>query len=283
MIWLAIVALLLLACIVVLPPLLKRPPTAQRDSTSLAVYRDQLREIDADLERGVITPAEAGAARIEIKRRILALPSNETIGQTTRLPRAVPIAVAALLSAASLAIYLPLGRPQLPDRPYDAAAERTAAATEMLGEVEQMVAKLAARLKTQPNDAKGWRMLGWSYVQLGRVKDGVEALARAVQLDPENAALRSQYGEATVQLAGGTVTPEAQAIFAQALKRNAKDPRARFYQGLALTQAGKDREAFDLWVAIIKDGPPDAQWLPGLRDQARELAAKLKLPPTAVP
>ena len=134
-----------------------------------------------------------------------------------------------------------------------------------------------------PNDAKGWRMVGWSYVQLGRVKDGVEALARAVQLDPENAALRSQYGEATVQLAGGTVTPEAQAIFAQALKRNAKDPRARFYQGLALTQAGKDREAFDLWVAIIKDGPPDAQWLPGLRDQARELAAKLKLPPTAVP
>ena len=280
MIWLAIACLLLIAFIVALPPLLKTPQAAS--DTSLGVYRDQLNEIDADLERGIISAAEAEAARIEIKRRILALPANAATAIAAPSRRNA-LALGGIITAAAFALYLPLGKPNLPDKPYDATAEREAQASEVMQEVEAMVAKLAARLKTKPNDAQGWRMLGWSYIQLGRLTDGIEALGRAIALDPNNAALRSQYGEALIQAADGKVTPDAQAAFAEALKRNPKDPRARFYNGLALVQAGKDREAFDLWVAIIKDGPADAQWLPGLREQARELAAKLKLPPAAVP
>lgn len=281
MIWLAIACLLLMAFIVALPPLLKAPATAS-DAKSLGVYRDQLKEIDNDAERGLISAAEADAARIEIKRRILALPA-ETPAPIVAPSRRNAVVLAALITAVAFALYLPHGKPSLPDKPYDAAAEQTAETTEVLAEVEAMVAKLAARLKTQPDDAKGWRMLGWSYVQLGRLTDGIEALGRAIALDPNNAALRSQYGEALVQAADGKVTPDAKAAFAEALKRDAKDPRARFYNGLALVQEGKDREAFDLWVTIIKDGPADAQWMPGLRAQATELAARLKLPPTAVP
>jgi len=60
---------------------------------------------------------------------------------------------------------------------------------------------------------------------------------------------------------------------------DAKDPRARFYKGLAFVQAGKEKEAFDLWTEIIRDGPEDAKWMPGLRAQTHELAARLKLDP----
>jgi cytochrome c-type biogenesis protein CcmH len=127
-------------------------------------------------------------------------------------------------------------------------------------------------------------MLGWSYIQLGRVDEGIAALKRAVALDDKNGALRSLLGEAMSQQAGGKVTPEALAVFEEAVKRDAKDPRARFYIGLGLMQAGKDREALDAWVAIIRDGPANAEWLPAIRAQARELAVKLKLDPkTAVP
>jgi cytochrome c-type biogenesis protein CcmH len=283
MIWLAFVLLSLIALLLVLPPLLQRPQSTAQ-ARDLAVYRDQLKEVDADLERGLISPAEAEAARTEIKRRILAVPQPNTSTQTAAPSRTVAIVVAAGVVALSLATYLTLGRPALPSQFYDAKAERQAAGNEMLAEVRAMVARLAAKLKTQPNDAKGWRMLGWSYIQLGRVKEGVDALARAVTLDPDNAPLRSQYGEALVQDAGGNVTADALAAFDEALKRDPKDPRARFYKGLALVQAGHDKEALALWREIIRDAPPDAEWLPGLRAQADELAAKLNLnPDTAVP
>jgi cytochrome c-type biogenesis protein CcmH len=283
MIWLFFMLLAGLALVVALPPLLRQPKAAGR-ATDLAVYRDQLKELEADLERGLISTAEAEAARNEIKRRILATAEPQPHAQSAAASRPAAIAVGLAVVAVSLGVYLALGRPSLPSHFYDAKAESDASGNQMLAEINGMVERLAAKLKAEPNDAKGWRMLGWSYVQLGRVKEGIDALARAVTLDPDNAALRSQYGEALVQDADGTVTPDALATFGEALKRDPKDPRARFYKGLSLVQAGKDKEAFDLWVQIIRDAPKDAEWLPGLRAQAQELAAKLKLDPkTAVP
>jgi cytochrome c-type biogenesis protein CcmH len=282
-IWLAFAVLALLAIVVVLPPLVRRAPDAAR-ATEIAVYAEQLKEVDADLERGLISAAEAEAARTEIKRRILAVPQATSSTSVTTPSRTLALATGAVLIAASLGTYLALGRPALPSQFYNPEAERQADGKQMLAEVEAMVARLAERLKAEPNNPQGWRMLGWSYVQLGRVKDGIDALARAITLDPENAALRAQYGEALVQDADGQVTPGAIAAFDEALKRDPKDPRASFYKGLALVQSGKDKEALALWLQIIREAPADADWLPGLRTQAQELAKKLNLDPkTTVP
>ncbi len=274
MIWFAFATLSAIAVMLVLPPLLRRP-RATAHARDLAVYRDQLKEVEADLERDLISPAEAEAARTEIKRRILAVPQAPTTTQTSAPSQTAAFAVTAAVIALSLVTYLTLGRPELPSHVYDASAEREPTPDEMLAEINSMVERLAERLKTDQNDAQGWRMLGWSYVQLGRVKEGIVALARAVTLDPNNAALRAQYGEALVQAANGKVTPDAEAAFDEALKRDAKDPRARFYKGLVLVQSGKDKEALALWTDIIRDAPADADWLPGLRAQTHELATKI--------
>ena len=283
MIWALFALLVALALLITLPPLLRQPKAAGH-ATDLAVYRDQLKELESDLERGLISTAEAEAARNEVKRRILATSEPQTLSPSTAPSRPAAIAVGLAVVAVSLGVYIALGRPTLPSRLYDAKAEQNASGNQMLAEINGMVERLAAKLKAEPNDPKGWRMLGWSYVQLGRVKEGIDALARAVTLDPDNAALRSQYGEALVQDADGTITPDAVAAFDEALKRDPKDPRARFYKGLSLVQSGKEEDALDLWVQIIRDAPADAEWLPGLRAQAQELATKLKLDPkTAVP
>ena len=283
MIWGLFALLVALALLITLPPLLRQPKAAGR-ATDLAVYRDQLKELEADLERGLISTAEAEAARNEIKRRILAASEPQTQSPSTAPSRPAAIAVGLAVVAVSLGVYIALGRPTLPSRFYDANTEQDASGNQMLAEINGMVERLAAKLKAEPNDPKGWRMLGWSYVQLGRVKEGIDALARAVTLDPGNAALRSQYGEALVQDADGTITPDALAAFDEALKRDPKDPRARFYKGLSLVQSGKEKDALDLWLQIIRDAPADAEWLPGLRAQAQELATKLKLDPkTTVP
>jgi cytochrome c-type biogenesis protein CcmH len=120
-------------------------------------------------------------------------------------------------------------------------------------------------------------------MQTGRTAEGVKALARAAELAPQDAAVLSMYGEGLVREADGKVTPQALAVFERVIAIEPKDPRARYYKGLQLMQDGKLKEAFEIWVVVIKESPPDAEWLPSIREQAKELAVKINVDPKTVP
>lgn len=55
-----------------------------------------------------------------------------------------------------------------------------------LPDVTTMIAKLVARLEKQPDDLKGWKMLGWSYMSTGRLDEATEAYEAALRLDPND-------------------------------------------------------------------------------------------------
>ena len=71
-----------------------------------------------------------------------------------------------------------------------------AAAGTRLPDVNTMIERLAARLERTPQDAKGWRMLGWSYFHTARYREAAAAYARAVELDPDSAELKLAHEEA---------------------------------------------------------------------------------------
>ncbi|MGI9463173.1 MAG: TPR domain-containing protein [Aestuariivirgaceae bacterium] len=138
-----------------------------------------------------------------------------------------------------------------------------------------MIERLAQRLKTQPNDGEGWRMLGWSYFGTGRFGDAASAYERAVAIIPQKAGLKTSWGEALVRAANGRVTPASLKIFDDALLLDAKDPRARFFKGLALEQSGDGQGALTSWLAVLKDASPNDAWAPELKQRVVELAGKL--------
>jgi tetratricopeptide (TPR) repeat protein len=65
-----------------------------------------------------------------------------------------------------------------------------------LPDVNTMIERLSARLEASPDDAKGWRMLGWSYFHTERYKEAVVAYARAVALDANSAELKLEFEQA---------------------------------------------------------------------------------------
>ena len=86
----------------------------------LRVYRDQLKEVDRDLARGVISEADADRIRTEVGRRVLAADAQLKQAQSgAAQPRGATYALAGLVIVAviggTLALY-----PQLGDHPGDA-------------------------------------------------------------------------------------------------------------------------------------------------------------------
>jgi cytochrome c-type biogenesis protein CcmH len=283
MIWVLLIVLAAISSWFVIRPLLQPQDDQEASSSSLQVYRSQLVEVDADLARGIISPAEADAARVEIKRRILNLEEAPDRVAGPRVARSIAVASGLLCAGLAAMLYAQLGRPLLPGKPYSLQQEQAAVSDAATNELDAMIAKLTSHLATSPEDLQGWRALGWAQMQTGRTAEGVKALARAAELAPKDAAVLSMYGEGLVREADGKVSPQALAIFERVIAIAPADPRARYYKGLQLMQDGKLKEAFEIWVVVIRESPPDAEWLPSIREQARELAAKINVDPKSVP
>ncbi|MBI1205664.1 MAG: c-type cytochrome biogenesis protein CcmI [Azospirillum sp.] len=260
-------------------PLVRRPATSalpERDRFDLAVYRDQLAELDRDLARGVIEAAQAEAARAEIGRRMLAVAEAgpKPVPQAGTGRRRLALAIAVLVPVGVLAIYLPLGRPDLPGQPF---AERDRHREGVPTEIVTAVERLAAKLAQQPDDLPGWLLLGQSYVRMGRPDQGAEALRHAVALSKGAPEVASALGEALTVANQGTVSAEALDAFAQAVAKQPDEPRARFYLSLAKAQSGDLKAALDGWSALLAGSPADAPWVPTVRERIEETAQRLGL------
>jgi len=157
--------------------------------------------------------------------------------------------------------------------------------TKSLPTVDVMIARLAARLEKSPNDAEGWRMLGWSYSRTGDNQKAADAYAKAIKLRGDAAGWQSAYGEVLVQAADGVVTSDAGRAFDAAIKIDSSDQRARFYKGLAKQQAGDERGALDDWIVLLNDNPEPNPSTADLRTRVAALANKIgvdvskRLPP----
>jgi len=171
-----------------------------------------------------------------------------------------------------------------------AAADRTAPAGSDseptlqagLPTVDEMMRRLAARLAQNPRDTEGWRTLGWSYLNIGRFTEAAAAYAKAIELDPGNAEFRGGYIEALVGAADGAVTAEAKAAIEEALKRDPKDVRARYFDGLAREQAGDKAGALAEWTELLKESSSDKgtsseSWASELRTRVSALRKDMGL------
>ena len=284
MFWLIAAALTLLTLATLLVPLWRmRTRVDIRTEHDLAVYRDQLAELETDLARGVLTQADADAARLEIQRRILRAGGEAEArpASPSRFGAAAATIVVLLVPALAGGLYWSLGRPDLPERLAarpDQAPEAPAGAPE----IEGLVDKLQARLEAEPGDVRGWMLLARSYIMLQRFDEAADAFARAATLQPNDPDPLMGRGEAELFAADGMVTQRAETTFRAVLALDPKHPGARYYLALGRSQAGQLREALDAWLALAADSPADAPWQEALQAQIRDTAKVLNIDPATV-
>lgn len=282
MVWALIIVMTAAALALLLPPLLRRAPELRdRAAFDMEIYRDQITELDHDLERGVITKRESNDARIEISRRLLAADRRLTgaalhvgedeapAGDAGAGKTAAAIAVA--VPVAALALYLAIGSPEIPVAKPGGRTIAENADSSTSPEMAALVDKLGRRLKERPDDARGWALYARSLAGIGRTGAAVDAFRRAAALDPTNTGILSRLAELQILAAQGTVTPEARRTLEAVLELQPGEPRARYYIGLAEQQAGRSGKALELWLTLEAESPPGAPWSKLLRERIDKL------------
>jgi cytochrome c-type biogenesis protein CcmH len=266
--WLILAAMTAAAIFAVIWPFVRRAGPA-RSGSDIAVYRDQLAEVERDLAAGLVGKTEAEAARVEISRRLLAAADAAratlpAFNGTSAAWRRRAVAVASLLALPIVAggLYLFLGSPELASG--QPVAQRTIASPQQ--SVESLVAQAEAHLARNAEDGHGWELLAPVYMRLGRYSDSVAAWRNTLQLLGENAEREANLGEALTAEANDVVTADAKTAFVRAMTLDKTNVTARYYLGVAAEQDGQRDKAANIWRDLIAEAPAGTPWVTDVRN-----------------
>ena len=243
----------------------RTPTESVRSGSDVAVYRDQLDEIDRDEAASLIGGVEAEAARVEVSRRLIAAAEAAKLVSAVAAPAPARSYRWATLAAAIIVlplgaglVYFSLGSPNLV--PVSMNAE--ASGKQLPEGIEQTVAEVEKYLEANPKNGRGWELLAPVYLRLGRFDDAVRARRNALEIFGPDPARLGDLGEAIVVASNGVVTPEAKGLFERANAADPEDVMAQYYLGLNAKQEGRRDEAVKRWTALISSAREGAEWLP---------------------
>jgi len=256
----------------------------------LAVYRDQLKEVDSDLDRGLISSSEAEDARAELGRRLLARADVADDGSrdgaenaskaavSAGINRGIAYGTAAVVPLVAVATYIAVGSPGLPARPH--AERMNVAASEAT--VEELIGKIEAELRKNPTDGRGWEVLAPVYMRLQRFGDAANAYAQAIRLLGETPRRLAGFAEANIITNNGVVAEPARMAFERLLKIEPEHVEARFWLAQAREQDGDKEGALERYRAMLETAPKDAPWR-GIVEQRVAILTGAEPGPTNAP
>ncbi|BDW85286.1 c-type cytochrome biogenesis protein CcmI [Roseicyclus marinus] len=296
--WIATGAFSALVMLVLMLAVLRpRKATVPAAAYDLQVYRDQLREVEKDIARGILSEEEGVRARTEVSRRVLeadrALQQAKAAElRASGLDRAIlGVGLVATVAGAFL-VYLQIGAPGYSDlpiatrielveerratRPAQAEAEEQVPFREGLPpdpRREELVAQLRTIMEQRPDDAQGLGLLATNEAALGNFRAARVAQERLIALmgDQATGFHHIDLAEMMILAAGGYVSPEAEAALTRGLQLEPRNGTGRYYAGLMFAQQGRPDLAFPIWRNLLADSTIDAPWVEPILLQIEEV------------
>lgn len=271
--WLVGAALAAVALLLVLRPLVfgKKAAGISRRDANVSIYRNQLREIEADLAAGRLAVADYERARAELEARLLEdVSDKETRASPPRAAsRALTLVVALAIPLGAAALYFAVGNPgaMVP-------LEEQHAAT--VHQLENMIARLAARLRENPDDVEGWKLLARSYASVERFPEAADAYAKAAARAPRDAQLLADFADALAMARGRRLDGEPEKLIARALELEPQNLKALALSGTAAFARGNYAVAAAQWEKMLPLVPADSEDARSIRASIAEAQSQLK-------
>lgn len=292
MFWIA-ATVITLACLAIVLAALRTPPPAEARS-DVAVYRDQLRELERDVARGTLTEDEAQSARAEVGRRLLSADAATTAPRRTGATVLAAGVITVIVLGVAFGTYRLIGAPGYPDLPLASRVASVEAARaerpgQELAEAEipdqsppadadpetlRMAEQLREVLVDRPDDLRGWRLRARIESGLNDPKAAWRAQNRVVAIRGDEADARdfAYLAELMIIAAGGYVSPEAEEVLAETLRLDPSNGSARYYTGLMFAQGGRPDLTWPIWRRLVGDSAEDAPWLPAIYGQIERVS-----------
>jgi len=307
--WILAAGLAGLAVLFVIAPLLQAPkptpidsvdtddPGADQARMNLALFKQQLSELDADLAAGKLDQRVYESARRDLERELLNdLGDRDPLTAAAAEPRAArgvrglpgprltALALLFALPISAWALYTMIGNqaiiPEL-ERVAVAGGGAQPSTPDDMPPLEDLVARLEQRLEQQPDDAEGWMMLGRTYFATGEREQAQEALARAYALTPTDPMIVLAYAESIATNNDNQLEGRPAELISEALGLDPENATARWLAAMVAFQRGQFRSAATTWQKLLDGMEPDSDDAVEIRSLIEEAERRAGVPPEA--
>lgn len=254
--WIVIAGLLVLVSLALVVPLWRGEgkQSISRSALNKQLYRQRLLEIGEEREQGVL--AEESDSLVELQRSLLDdIPDVE---QTARSGKSlIWIPGVLVLLVVSLGLYYKLGSWQEVSRWQDASSRLGELSNRILVERDAQVTEqdlldftlaLRTRLKDEPNDYRGWLLLGRLALDGNDPEMASEALERAYTLAPQKSLVAVPYAQA-LMMTGDEA--QADALLQAAIAQDPDNIEARSVYAFMALQKEDFQTALARWQAML--------------------------------
>ncbi len=289
--WLIAAVMVVMALLLIIPPLFRGDKNSplNRKQQNIAIAKERLEDLMADLVRGDITRDQYSQARSELEQALYDdLDGLESMNKPAApRDRWAASVIGVTLPAMACGLYFLLGTPEAVDFKNNARAQIGTSSSQQVDTIEAMAEKLRNRLQTQPDDVDGWLMLARTYQVMGRDQQTLDILATVHQHAKDNPDVLVQYAYALVKTNGGNFEGQPATMVAKALEQEPLHQSGLWLAGMVDAQQGRYPQALANWQKLeplLTENPKDLQRLQGLMQQARQKLgiAQPTVTPTAV-
>jgi cytochrome c-type biogenesis protein CcmH len=279
--WVVAAACVAVALAFLLPPLLRRKNAAAkaaRRDINIAVYRDQLKEMEADRSNGLLSEAQFETAKLELEARL----AEDALAQADAAAapvgsRKLGFSLAAVLPVAAFGLYFLLGNPMSLTAIAEAQANPAAAVNTVPGEhdIMKMIQQVEEKTKANPNDAEAWTMLAKTYAAVEKWPEALQAYEKAMALKPGVASIMTGYAEALAIVNNRTLQGKPMELVLKALELDPDDLKGLELAGISAFQERSYAKAAFYFKHLHKLLPPDspyAQDIHAAQQEAKRLS-----------
>ena len=251
------------ALVWVLPPLLRTPKShaSERRDLNIAVYRDQLKDLEAERDNGALSAEQFEQSKLELEDRLSedALQDTTVAASGDRGGRWVGWTVAGVLPVLALAIYVLRGAPDVLIQPALASAPAqqdphagTGDMAANMAQIEAELEKLKKAAEAAPKDGSAWLKWGMANLAMERFPAAKEALKKATVLLPKESAVWAHYAEAVALSGDRNLEGEPIRLLRHALELNPLEPKALELAGIHAYQKENWAQAAYYWKGLLK-------------------------------
>jgi len=260
--WLPAIAMALLALVFTVPPLLRnRQRTAiDRDQLNTAVVKEQLAELQTDLDSGKLDQAAYAAARHDLERELLDEldKGGEPAVQNSKSGRWAIALFVPLIPLLAITLYQQLGAGDLLKKIEAGPAQQasTGDGSAPSHNIEEVVAKLAQRLSEEPDNLEGWVLLARAYARMQRFPEAANAYEQARRLAGDQPDLLIDHADMLITANGGRFSDEVGQLLQTALQQQPDNLKGLWLMGHWKYQRGDNQGAIENWQQVAQQLPP---------------------------